>query len=438
MLSKSLYIFLAKVAGYGIRLVLPVFLVRILSKPEIGAYNQFFLMEVLVKTMFQMGVNQSLYYFIPRDSKNAGAYFINSILLNISLFSIAYFIIFFFREEIAAASGISIIDDYFPHMASYALLMLLNVCAESYLIARQLILPSALFVFLRQFFSSVVAVAAAWYFRSLEAIFLGLVLSRVLSLIVGMLYIHFKDHGFRAERYSFGIWEQIRYGIVLGAAGTLWTLVTKVHELAINRYYDIETWAVYSQGLKQIPVLLLYAQSITAVALVQFAHLEKANDWEGIRKFWNRILASMYGVALPVTAFFVLLAKPIILVMFTSEYSGSIPIFQINSLSMLSLVLNPTLVLRAMNRNDITLKVHIAFFAFMPLAIFMGMKIGGVTGIISAHTIMLILGRVSTHVILNRIAPVKLGYFPSPSEVWQFYKGVIRKGKGALVHRLGK
>ena len=73
MLNQSLYIFASKIAGYGIRLVLPYFLVRTLSVEDFGSYRQFFLLEMYIGGLFQFGLNQALYYFIPRDQKNAGA-----------------------------------------------------------------------------------------------------------------------------------------------------------------------------------------------------------------------------------------------------------------------------------------------------------------------------------------------------------------------------
>ena len=72
MLRQSSYIFVSKVIGYGIRILLPAFLVRVLTKADFGSYNQFFLIEVLFQTIFQMGVNQSQFFFVPKDPKNAG------------------------------------------------------------------------------------------------------------------------------------------------------------------------------------------------------------------------------------------------------------------------------------------------------------------------------------------------------------------------------
>lgn len=421
MLSSSIYLFVSKVIGYGIRIILPVFLVRILTKEEYGLYSQFFLLEVLIKVIFQMGVNQSLYYFIPRDRENAGAYFINSLSLNVVLYTVAYTAAWFFRAELAAQTGLVVIERFFWYLAPYTLFMMLNVCTESYLTARQKILPAALYTVVREILASVATLYAAWVYRDLGAVFLALVVSRVVCLLLGLAYVQFKLHGFRAQRYFFGIGEQVRYGIVLGMAGMVWTLVLRMHELFVNRYFDVETYAVYAAGCRQIPILQFFGHSVYVVALGQFATLEKAGNWTGIRRLWNRVLASMYGVGVPVGLVLLAVAGPLVTTMFTDAYSDAVTIFRFNTLASLSFMLNPALVLRAMSRNDVTLKVHLGVLAAAPLVLYAAMKTWGLTGVIAGHMTLVLGGRILATAVLNRLAPVHLAFVPPLADVRTFY-----------------
>lgn len=438
MLSQSAYLFFAKVFGYGIRILLPVFLVRVLTKTDFGLYNQFFLIEILIKTIFQMGVNQSQFFFIPRDLRNSGAYFLNSLMLNVVLFGTAYTVIGFFRGDLAEFLGMPVLDMFFWSLAGYSLLMMLNVTAETYLTARKLFIHSAVFEIVRQVLASIATLLAAFLTRDLRVIILALVLSRGLSLVLVLIYIHVAQNGFRAERYFFGIRTQVRYGLVLGAAGMVWTVLMRLNEMTVSKFYDIETYAVYAAGLKQIPILQFFNQSIASVALVRFAQLEKENDWENIRKFWDQILGSMYGIAIPVTVFFLLISKPLVFLMFTEEYAEAVTIFRINTIAMLFYILNPTLVLRAMDRNDISLKVHLGILCLMPPALYAGMTLFGLPGIIGAHAVMLVAGRVASLAILNRLAPTYLNFVASRAAVLDFYSSSYRKSRAKILSLLGK
>ncbi len=422
MLSQSAYLFVSKVLGYGLRILLPAFLVRILPKADIGLYSQFFLLEMLIKTLFQLGINQSQFYFVPRDEKNAGGYLVNSIILNAGLFGLAYLLIGHFRIPLAAQLRMPVLSGFFTILIAHSFIMMVNVIFSTYMQSRKWFQQAAVYEVYLQVLASVATLIAAWLTRDLRWIFLALVGARILGAVTGASYLHFARRGFHSRKYFFGMWRQFRYGVPLGLAGLLFTLMMQMHQFIVNRFYDIETYAVYAQGLKQIPVLQFYAQSVAAVALVRFAQLEKEGDWEGIRKFWNRLLSSMYGLGLPVIAGFLLIAQPLVVLMFTRDYVDAVPIFRINVLGSLFFLLNPTLVLRALDRNDISVKVHATLAATLPFTLYLGMKIAGLTGIITVHAANLILARVINHFILNRIAPVHLPYIPPRHEVWDFYR----------------
>jgi len=427
MLSQSAYLFAAKVIGFGIRILLPIFLVRTMTKADIGAYNQFFLVEILLRTMFQMGVNQSQYFFVPRDPANAGGYFANSLLLNIVLFGAGYSAISLFIEPTSEWLGLPILRLYFREIVIYGILLMLNVTSMTYLTASKHFKHAALFEIIMQVLASIATLAAAYFTRDLHTILTWLVVSRGISLIIIVLYIHFKLRGFRSERYFFDIRKQVRYGIALGFGGMLWTLMMRMHELSVSKFYDIETYAVYAQGLKQIPILQFYTQSIAVVALVQFAHLVQKDDWAGVQAFWNKILANVYGIGIPVTLFFLLIAHPLVVLMYTKDYAAAVPIFRINALGMMYVILNPALVLRALDRNDVTVKVNLLITLLLPVLLYFGMSSFGLIGVITAHAMMLLAGRILALVYLNRLVPVPLAYFPKPSLVLDFYANSYRR-----------
>jgi O-antigen/teichoic acid export membrane protein len=432
MLRQSSVLFLAKIIGYGIRIILPAFLVRILTKAEIGTYNQFFLVEVLIATIFQLGINQSQYFFIPRDEKNAGGYFLNCVLLNIVIFSMAYGVIGVFRDELAAWLGMPVIKIFYWQLATYSILMLLNVSTQIYMTALKKYTQAAVFEISRQVLASVATLGAAYLTRSLKTIVIALIVARLVSLVLVLLYVQFRQRGFGSERYFFEIRKQVRYGIVLGAAGTIGTILMRMNETMVTKFYDIETYAVYAQGMKQIPILMFFTQSVAVVALVRFASLTKDNDWEGVRDFWNEVLGNMYAVGIPITILFIVIARPLISFMYTDAYLGAVPIFQLNAIAMLQHLVNPTFVLRAMDRNDITLKVNLAVIVILPVALYLGMKTFGLVGIVGVHAIVLVANRLVLHIYLNRHVPVHLPYIAPWPSIWAFYTKSFRKGRSIL------
>jgi O-antigen/teichoic acid export membrane protein len=427
MLNRSLYLASSKLLGYGIRLILPYFLVRLMTVADFGAYRQFFLLDIYISTLFQLGVNQSLFYFIPRDPRNAGAYFINSLLMNLVVFSSAYSIIGAFREPLSAWLKMAILREAFGPLTAFTMSLMLIAACDCYLNARQLTKVSAFFEIAGQVLASIVTVVTAFATRSLYSIILCLVAARAVQLLAMLAYIHFRLDGFGAQRYFFGLREQIRYGIALGLAGTVWAMLQRLHEFFVSGFYGTESYAIYSAGCTEVPIIQIFTQSVAVVALGQFALLEQQGDWQGVRQLWKRVLTSSYAVALPTITLFLLVSKPLILFMFTKTYADAIPIFRINTILKLYLVFNATLVLRAMNRNDISIKVNLATLAAAPGLLYLGMRVGGMVGIIAAQAVLMISSWLGMTVLLNRITRERLPYLVGVRDLAAFYREAWQK-----------
>lgn len=438
LLNSSLYIFLSKLAGYAIRLALPFFLIRLLSVSDFGAYRQFFLLETYIGALFQLGLNQALYYLIPRDLKNAGAYFLNSVLMNLVVLTVAFAAIGIFVEPLSAVLNMDVLRDSFWALASYVVVLMLAVGCDCYLTARQSIKAAAAFEIGGQFAVSLLSVLVAYITRDLHAVLWSIVAGRTLQLATMLAYIHGRLHGFRSERYFFGLGEQVRYSVVLGAGGTLITMLMRLHEFVVSRYFGPEGYAIYSAGCTELPIIQMFTQSLAVVALGQFAVMEQRNDWAGMRQLWLRVLTSSYAVALPVTLVLVLAAKPLVIFMCTEVYIDAVPIFRLNALVKIGLVFNYTLVLRAMNRNDITMWIHVVALVLAPFLLYGGMLAAGMVGVIAVQAGLMIGTRLLGTFLMNRTIPVPLPYLAPPGDILAFYREGWRKGRlllAAIGHR---
>lgn len=430
MLTSSLYLFTSKVLSYGMRLLLPLALVRLLTVYDFGSYRQFFLLESYIGALFQIGLNQALFYLVPRDVRNAGSYFINSIIMNLIAFVFIFAVIGLGRDQISGFLRMAVLRDEFWVLAAYVVTLILTIGCDCFLTARQKVKSAAAFEVGGQVLVSVLSVAAAYLTRDLHTVLVSLVVGRLLQLVAMLLFIQLRLHGFRSSRYFFGIREQIRYSVVLGAGGTLITMLARLHEFMVSRYYGTEGFAVYSAGCTEIPIIPMFAQSVAVVALGQFAALEQQGDWAGMRSLWRRVMAGSYAVMLPVTLLFVVFAEPLIVAMCTSSYADAAPIFRMNALTKIALVFNYTLVLRAVNRNDITLWINVVALAVAPFALYGGMIVAGMVGIIGVQVLLMIGTRIAGMIVMNRIAPERMPYFVGFGELWAFYWELWRKSKG--------
>src|SRR5262245_43061855 len=66
VLRKASFLAAAGLSEYALQLVLPVILVRYLTKPEFGNYRLIWLLAETGLILFPLFLPQSLFYFLPR------------------------------------------------------------------------------------------------------------------------------------------------------------------------------------------------------------------------------------------------------------------------------------------------------------------------------------------------------------------------------------
>src|SRR5712672_3549761 len=66
--------------GYVAAFAIPVVLARLFDQTDFGIYKQLFLIYGSVYVLAQLGVAESLYYFVPRQAEEAGRHVCNALM----------------------------------------------------------------------------------------------------------------------------------------------------------------------------------------------------------------------------------------------------------------------------------------------------------------------------------------------------------------------
>jgi O-antigen/teichoic acid export membrane protein len=77
MLKPALLIIAGRIAGFIAAFVTPLILVRIFDLETFGTYKQWFLLYFTLLIITQIGMSESLLYFLPRAGGEAGRYVMN-------------------------------------------------------------------------------------------------------------------------------------------------------------------------------------------------------------------------------------------------------------------------------------------------------------------------------------------------------------------------
>ena len=101
--AQSAWLLFAKVIGFGFSFLLPLLIVRFLSKDDVGIYRQIFLIIVNANIIFALGFGMSVYYYLPRETEaRRRAAIFNTLLFNLTMGGLVCLALFLFPSLVGS------------------------------------------------------------------------------------------------------------------------------------------------------------------------------------------------------------------------------------------------------------------------------------------------------------------------------------------------
>src|SRR5690554_3593001 len=81
LFRPALILMSGRFLGFAVAFLIPMVLARLFTQSEFGAYKQLFLVYGTLFAIAQLGVAESLYYFMPSSGKNSARYISNTLIV---------------------------------------------------------------------------------------------------------------------------------------------------------------------------------------------------------------------------------------------------------------------------------------------------------------------------------------------------------------------
>jgi O-antigen/teichoic acid export membrane protein len=380
------WLMIAKTIGFVVATAMPLVLARRLSLNEFGNYKQLFLLLTSAANLLPLGMNMSTFYFLPRakdtDEKGrvvfgillyyavitgiAGACFVISPSLVTSLFhsealgrigrligvTIIFYVTSLLFESIAVANGESQIGA--------------AVIVGSNLLRTTVILTTAV----------------VW--GHVEAIAWGTLGFSILQSGLLVTYLESRFPGFWHSFDWHHIRDQLSYAIPLGAAGFLWSLQTDLHNYFVSHQFGPAMFAIYAQGIFQLPLIGILADSVASVLIPRVSALQKHDGRREIVDLTVKVMRSLSLAYFPIFAFLLVMAREVVIFLFTTKFLASVPIFRVNLLFLPLSVVMVDPVMRAYKEQRFwMLKVNVIVLIVLVVTLQLGISSFGLIGTIS-------------------------------------------------------
>jgi O-antigen/teichoic acid export membrane protein len=367
----------ATVLGFA----LPLMLTRLLPQAEFGTYKQVWLVVTTAYFMLQLGLAQSLYYFLPRKDGHARAWLTQASLSLLTLGALCGVGLFAARFAIARQFANPSLAGFGLPMALMTVLMIAAAPLEISLTAEGRVHTAAWIIFLSDAVRVAGSVVPLFLGLGLKGFFWAYVLHGVLRF--GLQCFFFFRRG-RPQIDWRLMREQLAYALPFGAAVLLDIPQRTFHQWAVGWSVDAAAFAIYAQGCFQVPIINLLYAPISDILQVRLA--EPGGHEHRVHLFHDANLR-LAAVFFPLTAGLVAAASLFVPALFTHLYDASIPIFRVAILMTPFAALPLDGVLRATGQTRYLLRIFFWRLVLTVPAVLLGLKLFGMIGAIGGHAI---------------------------------------------------
>jgi len=353
-----LLLLVGRTLGSAASFLVPVVLARIFDPTEFGTYKQLFLIHLTLNVVAQLGMAESLFYFIPLGPREAGRCVMNSMLVLAAAGAGCLGLLWALEGRVSEWVGNAAIARHLPLIGAFLFLTLASSVLEIVLTSRNRFLGAALSYAGSDLLRVALFIVPVLVFRRLDALLLGALAFGVARCCAALVYLR-REFGDELRPDASVLATQLSYAVPLGLGGAIAIVESNFHQYAVSHLFDAAAFAVYSVGCLQIPLVDLIAGSACNVMMVRMAEDLRDGRGRSIEATWRDTTRKLAWVFFPLAGVLLVSARDLVPVLFTDRYAASVPIFMIWSLTIVFAVLQVDGVLRVYAETRFLLALYV-------------------------------------------------------------------------------
>jgi len=332
MASLVVWLMFAKSLAFIVSLALPLLLVRRLSQAEFGSYKQAFLVIGTAIAILPLGFGTSTFYFLPReeDPETKNQIIFNVVLFNFVVGLLAFLVLWTRSDLFSRLFHDSKLVGLEALIGSVILFWLFSSFLETIAVANQEAKVSTVFIIGAQFSKASLLLSAAVFVGTVYSLIVAALIHAILQTVVLLCYLHVRFKGFW---FSFNwpvLRRQLSYAMPYSLTALLFTAQTDLHSYFVANHFNAATFAIYSIGCMQLPLIGILSESLASVMIPRLSVLQKENNRREIVLLMMSVMRKLAFVYFPLYAFLMVSGKEFIRWLFTDAYIQSWPIFAVN------------------------------------------------------------------------------------------------------------
>lgn len=357
-----------RVLGFIAAFAIPIVLARVFDQHDFGTYKQLFLIHATLFGFAQLGMAESLYYFLPIESRNSGAYIFNALLVMGGAGLLCALLLTWQRDAVSVLLNNADLTHYIPYIGLYLLLILLGLVLEIVLTSKRQHVGASFSYAGSDLVRALFMVVPVLWIADLNWLMTGAVAFALIKVVVTMLYLmRSTDVELRTNRQQLS--RHLAYALPFGFAGIIEVMQLNFHLYAVSYSFDAVTFAIYSVGCLQVPLIDILTSTTSSVMMVNMRQKVLEQDYAAVLAIWLDSVRKISLLLLPLVTLLVIVAPVLIVLLFGEAYRGSVPVFIVWTASTVLTCLLTDSVLRVFAQNRYLIIQNVIRLAIVVLLI---------------------------------------------------------------------
>lgn len=333
-------------------------LARLVTKPELGGYQQLALIYGILQPLLIGGIPAALLYFVPRsDDPEQQRVWLGHAYLLLGSSGLAISVLFALaRHPLADALGNPALAGPLLVYAPLPFFAFVASVATTGLVAVRHAGVAAALSALTGALTLVTVLVGVAIVPDASHMAAGLVVAAACSAVVSTYAVQrIVGIAFRRADAARGMRALLAYGLPLALTGLVGRLAWQFDRLVVSRDFTAAVFAVYAIGAVELPITSIIQQSVNAVLVPALSERFAVGDIHGMAALWRRAIRRSSLILLPTFVFFMLTAEEFITLLFGSGFAGSTSVFRIYLLLVPIRVATYGIITQAIGRTRINL-----------------------------------------------------------------------------------
>jgi O-antigen/teichoic acid export membrane protein len=382
--NRTAILTLSRLANYGLMLISPIFLVRLLDVADFGRYREFLLYGTLLQAFAQFSINDSLLYCVPANPGSPWRVARQTAVLTFGSSTLVVLVLI----ALDTASGGALVHGYLVPLAAYTMVSVNLDFWEHFWLANRRAQPVFIYSGVRLATRVVVVVVTAMLTHDFHVVIWALVVLEGVRFAGAAVAMVIYDRS-RSEPPLREPWrDQLRFCLPSGTASLLASLNRNISSVIVARLLGSVALAQYAIGRFGEPVVVTLRNSISTVILPEMVRKDRSATSGGAAlELWQKATVINAIMLFPVIVLVARYAEPLVTMVFGASYATAGVVMQIYMLVVVRECFDFGPALRAINRTRSLVESNVASLITCAVAMFLLIPLQGLVGAMFAFVI---------------------------------------------------